>query len=147
MVNKKLVIIGDGPEREHLEALANKEYVTFMGRQPDDVVKKYMSECKALLFPGEEDFGIVPVEAESCGKPVIAFGRGGALDTVVDGKTGILFKNQTVEDLEKAIEKFEELQFDKNVIREHAVKFDEKEFRRQMIDFINEKYKEKMEEV
>ncbi len=146
-LHKKLVIIGDGPEREHLEALANKEYVTFMGRQPDDVVKKYMSECKALLFPGEEDFGIVPVEAESCGKPVIAFGRGGALDTVVDGKTGILFKNQTVEDLEKAIEKFEELQFDKNVIREHAVKFDEKEFRRQMIDFINEKYKEKMEEV
>lgn len=67
-LKKKLIIIGDGPERENLEKIADKDYVTFMGRQPDETVKKYLSECKALLFPGEEDFGIVPLEAMSCRK-------------------------------------------------------------------------------
>ncbi len=90
-LHKKLVIIGDGPERENLEKIADKEYVTFMGRQPDDVVKKYMSECKGFLFPGEEDFGIVVLEAESSGVPVIAYGKGGAVDTVVDRKNRSAF--------------------------------------------------------
>ena len=90
-LHKKLIVIGDGPERENLEKIADKEYVTFLGRQPDDVVKKHLAECKALIFPGEEDFGIVPVEAESSGKPVIAFGRGGSLDTVVNRKNRSIF--------------------------------------------------------
>lgn len=140
-LHKKLIIIGDGPEREELEKMADKNYVTFMGRQPDDVVKKYMSECKALLFPGEEDFGIVPVEAESCGKPVIAFGRGGALDTVIHKKTGILFKEQTVESLEEAIKEFEKINFNKEEIREHALKFDEENFKKQITEFVNQKYR------
>lgn len=67
-MKKKLIIIGDGPERDNLEKIADKKYVTFMGRQSDDVVTKYLSECKALLFPGEEDFGIVPLEAMSSRK-------------------------------------------------------------------------------
>lgn len=148
-LHKKLIIIGDGPERESLEKMADKEYVTFMGRQPDDVVKKYMSECKALLFPGEEDFGIVPVEAESCGRPVIAYGKGGAVDTVIDKKTGILFKNQTVEDLENAIKELEKTSFDKDEIRKHALNFSEEKFREQIINFVKEKYKEsiKTEEI
>lgn len=148
-LHKKLIIIGDGPERENLEKLSDKEYVTFMGRQPDDVVEKYISECKALIFPGEEDFGIVPVEAMSCGKPVIAYGRGGALDTVVDKKTGIFFKEQTVDSLIKAIKEFETTKFNKEEIRKQALKFSEEDYRKQIIDFVNQKYSEKirMEEI
>lgn len=136
-LNKKLVVIGEGPEKENLQKLAGgSENIVFLGRQPDEVVKKYLSECKALIFPGEEDFGIVPVEAQSCGRPVIAYGKGGVLDSVIPGKTGIFFKNQTVEDLEEAILKFETMRFDKREIREHALKFDEKEFRKKIITFI-----------
>ncbi len=134
-LGKKLIIIGDGPEREKLEKLAN-ENVTFLGRQSDDVVKKYMSECKALLFPGEEDFGIVPVEAQACGRPVIAFGKGGVLDTVIDGKTGILFPEQTVESIKDAIIQFENANFDKKKIREHAMKFDEKVFQDKIQEYV-----------
>lgn len=84
-LNKKLVVIGEGPEKEKLEKLAGgNENIKFLGRLPDEEVKKYMAECKALIFPGEEDFGIVPVEAESCGRPVIAYGKGGVLDSVID---------------------------------------------------------------
>ena len=135
-LGKKLVVIGDGPEREKLEKMAN-ENVIFMGRQPDEVVQKYMSECKALLFPGEEDFGIVPVEAQACGRPVIAYGKGGVLDSVIDGKTGIFFKEQTVESLKEAILKFEQMTFNKYEIREHALKFDESEFQRKIKEFID----------
>ncbi len=145
-LHKKLIIIGDGPERENLEKIADKEYVKFLGRQPDDVVKKHIAECKALLFPGEEDFGIVPLEAMSCGRPVIAFGRGGALDTVVDKKTGLFFKEQNVDSLMDAIKEFENMKFDKNEIRNHTLKFSEENFRKQFIEFVEDKYK-KMEEM
>lgn len=142
-LGKKLILIGDGPEREKLEKIADgAENIQFLGRQPDDVVKKYMSECKALLFPGEEDFGIVPVEAQACGRPVIAFGKGGVLDTVIDGKTGVLFKEQTPESIKEAIEKFETMKFDKQTIREHSLEFDEKVFQEKIKNFIEEKVKE-----
>ena len=91
-LGRKLVVIGDGPEREKLENIAGGcDNITFLGRMPDDVVKKYMAECKALLFPGEEDFGIVPVEAEACGRPVISYGKGGVLDTVIPRKNRSVF--------------------------------------------------------
>ena len=138
-LGKKLVVIGDGPEKDKLMSLAN-ENVTFLGRQPDDVVKKYMSECKALLYPGEEDFGIVPVEAQACGRPVIAFGKGGVLDSVIPGKTGVFFKEQSVESLKNAILEFEKLQFNKQEIREHALGFDESVFQRKISEFVNEVY-------
>ncbi len=145
-LGKKLVIIGDGPERENLEKIADgDENIKFLGRQPDEVVKKYMQECKALLYPGEEDFGIVPVEAQACGRPVIAFGKGGVLDSVIDGKTGIFFKEQTVESLKEAIEKFEKMKFSKKEIREHALEFDEKVFQKKIKEFIDEKIKESKE--
>ena len=143
-LGRKLIVIGDGPEKERLEKLAN-ENVTFLGRQPDEVVRKYMSECRALLFPGLEDFGIVPVEAQSSGRPVIAYGKGGVLDSVIDGKTGVFFKEQTAESLIEAIEKFETMTFDKNEIRKHAMQFDETEFRRKIKEFVDEKIKEKDE--
>lgn len=140
-LGKKLVVIGEGPEKEKLEKLSN-ENVTFLGRQPDAVVKKYMSECKALLFPGEEDFGIVPVEAQSCGRPVIAYGKGGVLDSVIDGKTGVFFKKQTVESLKEAINKFETMKFDKEEIRKHALEFDESVFQEKIRKFVEEKVEE-----
>lgn len=142
-LGKKLVVIGDGPERKKLEDIANNDKnIIFLGRQPDDVVKKYMSECKALLFPGLEDFGIVPVEAQACGRPVIAYGKGGVLDTVIDGKTGVLFKEQTVESIKEAILEFETMKFNKEEIREHALEFDEKNFQEKIKKYI-EKVSEK----
>lgn len=136
-LKRKLIVIGDGPEKRNLENLADNDYVTFLGRQDDNTVKKYMQECKALLFPGYEDFGIVPVEAMACGRPVIAYGKGGALDTIIDGKTGFLFNEQSVMDLSECIIKFEQISFKKDVIRNHAKKFESEEFRKSMMDFIN----------
>ncbi len=142
-LGKNLVIIGDGPEREKLEKIAEgSSNIKFLGKQSDDVVKKYMQECKALLYPGEEDFGIVPVEAQSCGRPVIAFGKGGVLDSVINGKTGVFFYEQTTEALKKAINEFESLTFNKQTIREHALQFDEKIFQRKISEFISSKIKE-----
>lgn len=143
-LNKKLVVIGEGPERANLEKMAEgSSNITFLGRQSDEMVKKYMSECKALLFPGEEDFGIVPVEVQACGRPVIAYGKGGVLDSVIDGKTGIFFYNQTVEDLKTAIQKLENTKFDKQEIRKHAMQFDEEEFRKQLTEFVEKVVEEK----
>ena len=141
-LGKKLVIIGDGTEKEDLMKMSNGN-VIFMGKQPDDVVKKYMSECKALLFPGEEDFGITPVEAMACGRPVICYGKGGVLDTVIDGKTGVYFEEQTVESLKKAILKFEKMKFDKKEIRKRELEFDEPVFQQKIKEYVEEKYKEK----
>lgn len=142
-LGKKLVVIGDGPEKETMMKIADGDSnIIFLNRQPDEVVKKYMQECKALLFPGEEDFGIVPVEAQACGRPVIAYGKGGVLDTVIDGKTGVYFKEQTVESLKEAILKFENMNFNKEEIRKHALEFEEKVFREKIKKFIEEKVEE-----
>ena len=143
-LGKKLVVIGDGPEKENIMKLAN-ENVTFLGRQPDEVVRKYMSECKALIFPGEEDFGITPVEAMACGRPVICYGKGGVLDTVIDGKTGVYFNYQTVESVKEAILKFESMKFDKKEIRNRALEFDEEVFREKIKDYINKVAKKRKE--
>ncbi|MDP4145739.1 MAG: glycosyltransferase family 4 protein [Bacillota bacterium] len=136
-----LVIIGDGPERQRLESMANNN-IKFLGRQPDEVIKDYYSKCRAFIFPGEEDFGITPLEAQASGRPVIAYGKGGALETVIDGETGVFFKEQTIEELIVAIKKFEDIEFDKQTIRKHAEEFDEEIFKAKISNFINEKYKE-----
>jgi len=135
-LGKKLIVIGDGCEEKKLKKLANSN-VEFLGRLSIEQVKKYVADCKALLFPGEEDFGIVPVEVMSAGRPVIAYGKGGVLDTVVDGETGVLFGEQTVEGLKGAIEKFEGMKFDKKIIREHALKFDESVFKEKIKEFVD----------
>jgi glycosyltransferase involved in cell wall biosynthesis len=106
----KLVVIGGGEMLKHMRKIAGPT-VTIMGPQPFDVLKYHYAHCKALIFPGEEDFGIVPVEAMASGRPVIAFGRGGATETVIDGKTGVFFSVQTVEAVIDAIERLGELQF------------------------------------
>lgn len=127
----KLVIIGDGSERKRLEAMA-KENVEFLGRKSDSVVKEYLQNCRGLLFPGEDDFGIVPVEAMACGKPVIALAKGGATETIVPEKTGIFFDNPTEHALEHALIRFfqHEPHFNTNAIREHSLVFSEETFRK-----------------
>lgn len=136
-----LVVIGDGPDRQKLEKMA-KGNIKFLGRESDEVIKEHYSKCKAFLFPGEEDFGITPLEAMASGRPVIAYGKGGALETVVEGKTGTFFKEQTKESFKEAVLRFQDMKFDKNEIRKHAEKFDEEIFKRKMKTFIDEAYEE-----
>lgn len=107
---RKLVVIGGGEMLEHLRRIAGPT-VTVLGAQPFDVLKHHYARCRALIFPGEEDFGIVPLEAMASGRPVIAFGRGGATETVVSGRTGIFFMEQAVDPLIDAIEQFEKMDF------------------------------------
>lgn len=134
-----LVIIGDGPMREKLEKMA-KPNVKILGRQPDEVIKEYYSKCRAFIFPGEEDFGITPLEAQASGRPVIAYGKGGALETVIEDKTGVFFKEQTKDSLIDAIKKFETMNFDKNEIRKHAEGFDEEIFKQKIHKYLLDCY-------
>ena len=106
----KLVVIGGGEMLEHLKRIAGPT-VTILGSQPFEALKYHYARCKALIFPGEEDFGIVPVEAMASGRPVIAFGRGGATETVIANKTGVFFKEQTVDDLADAVQRMNRLDF------------------------------------
>jgi len=140
---KSLIVVGDGPEKSRLTKLA-KSNIKFVSGIDGDQLNEYYSKCKALIFPGEEDFGIVPVEAQSCGKPVIAFARGGALETVIgyDGNnekkcSGIFFNNQTSESLIETIEKFEKLEWDTEFINNHAQKFNRNRFKDEISKFIN----------
>jgi glycosyltransferase involved in cell wall biosynthesis len=105
-LSRRLVVVGDGPGAGRLRALAGPT-VSFMGNQGDAVVADLMERCRAFIFPGEEDFGISPVEAMAAGAPVIAFNRAGATETVIDGETGVLFAEQTVEPVCEAIERVE----------------------------------------
>lgn len=129
-VGKRLVIIGDGAHRKSLEALAGPT-IEILGRKSDQEVKRYLQGAKALIFPGEEDFGITPVEAMACGKPVIAYGKGGATETVIDGITGLFFAEQTVASMEAALARFYQLEhsFNADVIHERAQQFSRQKFR------------------
>ena len=130
---RRLVVIGEGERLASMRRLAGPT-VTVLGAQPHAVLRDHYSRCRALLFPGEEDFGMVPVEAMASGKPVIALGKGGALDTVVDGVTGVLFRQATPEALIAAIERFEEIEggFDQDRIVAHALTFDRAIFKQRM---------------
>lgn len=138
-----LKIIGSGGELERLKSAA-KGNIEFLGRLSDDETNICYSRCKAFVFPGEEDFGITPLEAQACGKPVIAYGKGGALETVIEGKTGIFFLEQSVESLKEAVIKMESSidSFDMQIIREHAERFDEGIFKANINEYIKEKYQE-----
>jgi glycosyltransferase involved in cell wall biosynthesis len=134
-LGRRLVIIGDGPDRARLEKLAGPE-TTFLGRQSDTQVNLYASRCKALIFPGEEDFGMVPLEVNAAGRPVIAYRGGGALETVVEGLTGVFFKEATSDSLITAIEDFESRTWNPLSIRRHAEKFDRKVFSFRILEFL-----------
>lgn len=136
--DKRLIVIGDGPEHKKIKALAGPN-VQILGYQPDAVMVDYMRRAKAFLFAAQEDFGILPVEAQACGTPVIAYGRGGARETVIDKRTGMLFDEQTIPSLLDALERFERLQgkFNSGEIRQHAASFSELRFRRELKQFID----------
>lgn len=121
-LNRKLVVIGDGEQRDYLKSLANNN-ITFTGRISDEEVKDYLQRCKAMIFCAEEDFGIIPLEAQACGRPVIAYGKGGALETIEDKITGIFFDKQEIESVIEGILKFEKLKLCTRKIHEHAMKF------------------------
>lgn len=139
-----LLIVGDGRDRRVLEARA-KPNIKFLGKVPDAEVRRHYSRCRAFLFPGEEDFGITPVEAQACGRPVIAYAGGGALDTVVDGVTGKLFYPQTADALAETVSSFDDGSFDPAAIRRNAERFDTAHFKQDLLAFVEEKYREHRE--
>ncbi|MEA5549808.1 glycosyltransferase [Anabaena cylindrica UHCC 0172] len=144
-LKRPLVVIGTGPEMKNLQAIANPD-IQILGWQPDDVVKKYMARAKAFIYAACEDFGIALVEAQACGTPVIAYGAGGALETVRDIRacfdtgTGIFFKEQTVIALVDAVEKFEAYQdfLKYEYIRLHATQFSRQVFADNYLGFLNQ---------
>jgi glycosyltransferase involved in cell wall biosynthesis len=136
-LGRRLVIIGEGSERRRLEARAGKNIV-LMGAQPFSVLKDHYRRCRALVFPGIEDFGIVPLEAQASGRPVIAYGKGGVLESVLDGVTGLFFPGQTPEDLVAAVEKFEADmdRFDPGACRRQAERFSPDKFQGELRTFL-----------
>jgi glycosyltransferase involved in cell wall biosynthesis len=136
-----LIVGGEGRDRVALEAIAGPT-VRFVGHVADDKLGDLLAHCRAFLFPGYEDFGITPVEAQAAGRPVIAYAAGGALDTVIDGKTGILFHEQTPESLVDAIRRLDSTNFDPVAIRRNAERFSVARFKRELTAFIEEKWRE-----
>lgn len=126
---KRLLIVGDGPEMRRLKSIASGN-IEFLGWVPDDELSKLYASCKALVFPGEEDFGIVPVEAQAAGRPVIAYAKGGALETVIPDETGVFFHDRSVSALSDAVNQFEENidEFDTNKIVANANRFSKSSF-------------------
>ncbi len=130
---RKLIVIGSGSEEKKLKKLAQgDENIIFTGRLPDKDLRKYLQSAKAMIFCAEEDFGLTPLECQACGTPVIAFKKGGTLETVLDGKTGVLFEKQETDSVASSIEKFEELHsggvFKKDEILAHAKTFSRERF-------------------
>lgn len=134
-LGRKLVVIGSGQEVKKLKALAGAN-TTFLGWQPDEVIRDHYRRCKAVLFPAEEDFGIVPVEAQACGAAVIAFGKGGATETIRDGITGVLFEAQTADAVIDAVERFERATFDPTACRANAEPFALERFERELFGYV-----------
>lgn len=140
-LKKKLVVIGSGgEEEERLKKLAG-DTVEFLGRVSDEEMERYYSRAKALLFPGIEDYGITPVEAMSAGVPVLAFGKGGALETVQEGKTGLYFHDQTVSGLVHCIEEFERngVAYSRQQIHDYSLNFSDEIFKGNFTNFLKDK--------
>lgn len=136
MTDKKLIVIGDGPDFEKIKAKAG-DNIVLMGYQSFEVLRDHMQRAKGFIFAAEEDFGIAPVEAQACGTPVIAFGKGGALETVIDGVSGLFFNEQIVSCLRDAVEKFETCVWDSVKVRENALRFSEQRFRDEMKSYVD----------
>lgn len=131
-LGRPLKVAGDGRALEAVRTQANGNGVEFLGKVGDAERDRLLGGARALLFPGEEDFGIVPVEAQAAGVPVIAYGVGGAVETVRDGETGVLFEERSADSLAAAIERFESLDLDEQQIRRNAARFGRERFRSEM---------------
>lgn len=134
-LNLNLVVIGEGNEFEKLSAIA-MDNIIFKGKVTDEELISYYKNCNALIFPGEEDFGITMVEAQLSGKPVIAFKNGGAAEILVSGKTGLLFEKQTVNSLISVLKKFKKFRYNSNYCRQNAKRFSEEKFKKNFIAFL-----------
>lgn len=135
-----LRILGDGPDRRRLQRLAGPT-VEFFGRVPDEVVREQMAHCRALIIAGEEDFGLTSLETQACGRPVIAYGMGGAMETVVEGVTGAFFRQPTVAALAAVLRDFQDT-FEQSTLRAHATQFDKETFKQRMYDVLERCYAE-----
>ncbi|WP_353614654.1 glycosyltransferase family 4 protein [Mangrovibacter phragmitis] len=147
MPDKKLIVIGDGPEMKKIKASAASN-VNILGYQSFSVLREHMQKARAFVFAAEEDFGIIPVEAQACGTPVIAFGKGGALETVIsdehDDPTGVFFAHQTRESIIAAVELFEQKLsiFSPHACRKNAERFSQERFDREFQAYVESKWKE-----
>ncbi len=145
MPDKKLIVIGDGSDMAKIKAKAGRN-IEILGYQPDDVMQSHMQRAKAFVFAAEEDFGITPVEAQACGTPVIAFGKGGALETIrpygESHPTGIFFQEQSVASLLEAVQQFELVResIDPNDCRDNALRFSAERFHRELDEYIKVKW-------
>jgi glycosyltransferase involved in cell wall biosynthesis len=141
MPDRKLVVIGEGPDFAKVKAIAG-DNITLLGFQSSEVLVDHMQRAKAFVFAAEEDFGIVPVEALSCGTPVIAFNKGGVTETVLDGKHGLLFDEQSKDCLIEAITRFEAQndfgQFDPATLHARSLEFSTEQFKKQITAFVTE---------
>jgi glycosyltransferase involved in cell wall biosynthesis len=126
---KRLVIIGSGAQYEYLKNISGPT-IDVLGYKDDETVREYMENCRAFIMVNEEDFGIAPVEAMACGKPVLAYGKGGAMETVIPGVTGEFFYEQTIESMEDGLGRLivNEPNYDTKVIHKHAAEFSKKNF-------------------
>ena len=145
-LKRRLVVIGGGPDEMRLKAMAGPT-IEFKGLLDDKEVRAYYRGCRAFLFPAVEDFGITPVEAQACGRPVIALKKGGALDTVLAGKTGVFFETQNRTSLMEAMEKFEAMNWNSGFIRSHAEGFSNERFDREIAGYVDERWKARQKEI
>ncbi len=145
-MNKRLIVIGEGSEHENLKRMAGPT-IEFKGRLSDKEAAEYYAKAKAFLFTAEEDFGITPLEAMACGTPVIAYGLGGATETVKENVTGIFFDRQTPESLMNAIQKFEKQTFSPKAIRSHALTFDDMVFKKNFHALVERELKKHKKEL
>lgn len=143
-LGRKLVIVGSGIEEQKLKRIA-KSNTEFVGWVSDSELVRIYERCHALIFPGEEDFGMSPVEAMACGKPVVAFARGGALETIVESErfsTGVFFYEQSAGNLITAIQKLDQRVFDPSKLRQHALQFDRSVFKERILKYIEHTWSE-----
>jgi glycosyltransferase involved in cell wall biosynthesis len=143
-IGERLIVVGSGPEYARLRGLAGPT-VEFVGWRSEAEVGEYYARCRGVVFPGEEDFGIVPLEAMACGKAVVAYARGGALETVRDApgmRTGILFGDQTVDSLLEAVGRFRTTEFNPVAMRAFALTFDRELYKNRMQEYVLKRWGE-----
>ena len=145
-MQRPLVIAGSGRDQERLKAMAGPT-IKFLGYVPDEDLPDLMARCRAFMWPGEEDFGISPIQAMAAGRPVIAYAAGGALETVVPGHTGALFYDQTAQAIVTAVEQFDEKTLDPHAISAFAAQFDTVVYKRKMQQFVDEKLEQRQNEL
>jgi len=136
MPDKKLLVIGNGPDKHKIKKKASKN-IEFLGCLENSLLKSYLQKAKAFVFAAIEDFGILPLEAQACATPVIAFNKGGVRETIINNKTGVFFDRQDVKSIIDAVNKFEKMDFDFYQIRNHALGFSEDRFKKQFNNYVS----------